>query len=214
MLWVAHSQLHPSCCNVLTKVWEKNITHYEQKIHTCLINGPSRHFFIYLGVCFQESHFMQIVLAWLQYITGQCCSLQHILYYLQVHTVHTNILPSSLATHLPLPSQSALCVHWFFCWNNETLWHWKVRFLLPQSCLRSVCYCCHCCASHNNTSNIWNTCWRLENTLCTPIIKFVKEVCKKRLMYESWITCNNMNTKICFKLYVCLSLILFLNKCW
>lgn len=65
------------------------------------------------------------------------------------------------------PKVPFVCID--FCWNNEAPWHWKVRFLLPQSCLRMLgCYC-HCCASHYTTGSIWRIAGnqRIENALCT-----------------------------------------------
>lgn len=92
------------------------------------------------------------------------CYVQHIYIYWHVHLVHTNIHIYPLlwlltvSTHAQPPSPFPKCPSsaLIFCWNNETPWHWKVRFLLPQSCLRTVHCCCHCHASHSMTSSIWS----------------------------------------------------------
>lgn len=65
------------------------------------------------------------------------------------------------------PKVPFVCID--FCWNNETPWHWKVGFLLQQSCLRTVCCCCSCHGSLSTTGSVLNIAGnrRLESTLCT-----------------------------------------------
>ena len=73
------------------------------------------------------------------------------------------------------PKVPFVCID--FCWNNEAPWHWKVRFLLPQSCLRMVGCCCHRCASHYTTGSYRKRIagnQRFENAPGTPIIKIIK----------------------------------------
>lgn len=93
-----------------------------------------------------------------------------------LHTLYKfKHMPSPLASYSLCTCTSAfsppkvpfVCID--FCWNNEAPWHWKVRFLLPQSCLRMLGCCCHCCASHYTTGSIWRIAGnqRLENALWT-----------------------------------------------
>lgn len=114
---------------------------------------------------FQKSYVMQIFLAWFKERNKKNRLVMYNIFYTypHAHIAQTNIhSPPPLASHslytytLAFSPPKVPFVGIDFWWNNETPWHWKVRFLLPQSCLRTVCFCSHCCASHSTTGSLWS----------------------------------------------------------